>query len=90
MKNNILNKIIEFCVKKVYSIYNPYLIIATIGIQETKTVIKELEKYNISNKEEYLRWEEDYSNYVKNNVDFLLKKWYNKYIKRKRGRKYGR
>lgn len=74
MKNKILNKIIEFCIKKVYSIYNPYLIIATIGTSEAKTAIRELEKSNISNKEEYLRWEENYLNYVKNNVDFLLKK----------------
>ena len=74
MKNEILNKIIEFCIKKVYSIYNPYLIIATIGTSEAKTVIRELEKSIISNKEEYLRWEEDYLNYVKSNVDFLSKK----------------
>jgi hypothetical protein len=74
MRDKILNNIIEFCIKKVYSIYNPYLIIATIGTSEAKTVIRELEKSNISNKEEYLRWEEDYLNYVKNNVDFLSKK----------------
>lgn len=74
MKDKILNKIIEFCVKRVYNIYNPYFIIATIGTSEAKTVIRELEKHNISNKEEYLQWEEDYLNYVKNNVDFLSKK----------------
>ena len=74
MRDRILNKIIEFCVKRIYTIYNPYFIIATIGIPEAKTAIRELEKSNISNKEEYLRWEEDYLNYVKNNVDFLSKK----------------
>jgi hypothetical protein len=74
MRDKILNRIIEFCFKRIYSIYNPYFIIATIGTSETKTIIRELEKSNISNKEEYLRWEEDYLNYVKNNVDFLSKK----------------
>ena len=74
MRDKILNRIIEFCFKRIYSIYSPYFIIATIGTSEAKTVIRNLEKHNISNKEEYLRWKEDYLNYVKNNIDFLSKK----------------
>lgn len=74
MINKILNEIIRFCVRRVGFIYDPYLVIATINTKRAEKIIEELKKKNITNKEDYLRWEEDYLNYVKNNVDFLSKK----------------
>ena len=56
MKDKILNKIIEFCIKRVNVIYNPYIVIATVKPEETKRIIEELKRNNIYNKEDYLKW----------------------------------
>jgi hypothetical protein len=66
MRDKILNKIIEFCIKKVGFIYNPYLVVATINPNRTEMIIKELKKNDISNKEDYLKWRNNFLKELKN------------------------
>lgn len=66
MRDEILNIIIEFCVKRVGFIYNPYLIIATINPARAERIIQELKGRDITNKEDYFEWTKKFLEELKN------------------------